>query len=63
MFFVSLVRWIFQLRRIFSAPDPFEPPKTISTNELDPLALDRWVQSVAVEEDDDSEAGRRMDEH
>jgi hypothetical protein len=51
MFFISLVRWIVPLRRLFTPPDPFEPPKRMPTNDLDPRALDAWVRSVGHEDE------------
>jgi hypothetical protein len=55
MFFVSLARWIVQLRRLVASPDRSESTKTIRTDELDPIALDEWVQAVGREDDDNSE--------
>jgi hypothetical protein len=55
MFFLTLVRWIFQLRRFFAPPERFEPPSMASTHDdqLDPRALDAWVRSVGREDDRD----------
>jgi len=47
MFVISMARWVVQLRRLFTRPDRFESPKTSPTDELDPAALDHWVQTVA----------------
>jgi hypothetical protein len=54
MFVISLARWIVQLRRFAARPGRSGPAKTIRTDELDPVALDEWVQAVAHEEDADS---------
>jgi hypothetical protein len=56
MFFLSLVRWIVQVRRFFTPPDPFKPTKTARTDELDPRAFNDWVRSVA--ECDDANPAR-----
>jgi hypothetical protein len=62
MFGISLIRWIIQLRRLFAASDPFEPTKPAPAGELDPRALDAWVQSVAREEYWATEPDREADE-
>ncbi len=49
MFFISLVRWLIPLRRIFTRPGANVEPRTIVKDELDPGHLDAWVQSVTQE--------------
>jgi hypothetical protein len=61
MFVVSLVRWITQLRRVVARSDRSEPTKSIRTDELDPVALDEWVQAVAHEDDANSNPDREAD--
>ncbi len=51
MFFVSLARWIIQLRRFVARSDRSASTQTIRTDELDPVALDEWVQAVAHEDE------------
>jgi hypothetical protein len=51
MFVISLARWIVQLRRAVARPDRSERTRTARTDELDPVALDEWVQAVAHEDD------------
>jgi hypothetical protein len=54
LFCVSLLRWIFQLRRLFAAPRPIESPRFTPTDQLEPGALDAWVQAVAQADEPDS---------
>ena len=54
MFVISLARWLVQLRRFAARPDRSELAQTIRTDELDPVALDEWVQAVAREDDANS---------
>ena len=51
MFFLSLVRWTVQLGRLFQRPDRSVLPRTAPTGEIDPDALDAWVQAVAREDE------------
>jgi hypothetical protein len=51
MFVISLARWIVQLRRFVASSDRSESTRTTRTDELDPIALDEWVQAVAHEDD------------
>jgi hypothetical protein len=62
MFIVSLVRWLVQLRRLFSPPGRSEPPRTRPSDELDPGVLDAWVQSVARADSDNSHPDPEGDE-
>jgi hypothetical protein len=50
MFFVSLGRWIFQLQRLFTAPKL--SPKLPPNEEIDPVSLNAWAQSLASEDDE-----------
>lgn len=54
MFFVSLARWLVQLRRFVARPERSESIQKIRTDELDPVALDEWVQAVAHEDEANS---------
>jgi hypothetical protein len=47
MFAISLIRWLFQLKRLFGGPSSISIPRSSHTEDLDPQALDHWVQSVA----------------
>jgi hypothetical protein len=50
LFFLSLGRWIFQLRKYLSpSPKSSEKSDTPVKDEIDPAALDAWVRSVAPE--------------
>jgi hypothetical protein len=57
MFFISLLRWLIPLRRLFTRPVPSERPPVRGPEELDTIALNHWVQSVA--HGDDEPAARR----
>ncbi len=51
MFFASLTRWIFQLRRFLNPP--FRSAGSLGkpvTEEIDPVSLDAWVRSVGPED-------------
>jgi hypothetical protein len=61
MFFISLVRWSVQFRRVLARPDRSDSTRTIRTDELDPVALDEWVQSVAHENDAHADPDREVD--
>jgi len=61
MFVISLARWIVQLRRFAARPGRSGPAKTIRTDELDPVALDEWVQAVAHEDDANPGPDREAD--
>jgi len=51
LFFASLVRWIFQLRKFLNPPRRSFLSATTPVNEaIDPAGLDAWVRSVAPEE-------------
>jgi hypothetical protein len=51
MFFASLVRWIFQLRRFLTPSSrPLLTSAAPLNEEIDPVSLDAWVRSVAPEE-------------
>jgi hypothetical protein len=51
LFFLSLGRWIFQLRKFLSPPARSSVAETKPViDEIDPAKLDAWVQSVAHEE-------------
>jgi hypothetical protein len=52
MFFISLVRWLIPIRRLFTRPGQSESPPMSTAEELDPVALDNWVQSVAHADDE-----------
>lgn len=52
MFFISLVRWWIPLRRLFTRPSQSESPPAILSEELDPVTLHNWVQSVAHAEEE-----------
>ncbi len=56
MFFISLLRWLLPLRRLFSRPVRSENLPVIPSEDLDPVALNKWVQSVA-HADDEPPAG------
>ena len=48
MFVISMARWAFQLRRLFTRPEiNFDTAKPSANDDLDPAALSHWVQSVA----------------
>ncbi len=51
MFFASLARWIFQLRRFLNPPSRslLSAAKPLN-EEIDPVSLDAWVRSVGPEE-------------
>jgi len=50
LFFVSLARWIYQLRRLFSPRGvaPLPSPKAAS-EEIDPSSLNAWARSMAAD--------------
>ena len=51
LFFLSLGRWIFQLRKFLSPPSRSSLASSDPVNdEIDPAKLDAWVRSVAPEE-------------
>jgi hypothetical protein len=51
LFFISLVRWALPLRRLFATPARRRASSTLEhPREIDPAALDSWVQSVARED-------------
>jgi hypothetical protein len=52
LFFVSLARWIFQLKNFLNPPtrSPLISPQAVS-EEIDPASLDAWVQSVAPQDE------------
>jgi hypothetical protein len=51
LFFLSLGRWIFQLRKFLSPPSRSSLASSDPVNdEIDPARLDAWVRSVAPEE-------------
>jgi hypothetical protein len=56
MFFASLARWIFQLRRFLNPPSRSAASlvKPV-TEEIDPVSLDAWVRSVGPEDADGSD--------
>ena len=58
---LSLARWIYQLRRVFSprSAAPLPPPKA-ADQEIDPARLNAWLRSMAADvestsDQDDSE--------
>jgi hypothetical protein len=56
LFFISLVRWIFQLRRLFVTPRATLPSAVSRANpEIDPSALNEWVRSMAREHESASD--------
>jgi hypothetical protein len=55
LFFISLARWIYQLRRLFISPGALPlPARTAANEEIDPGSLNAWVRSMA--SDDESVA-------
>jgi hypothetical protein len=49
MFFISLIRWVVQLHRLFNAPKL--SPKLPPNEEIDPSTLNAWAQSQANHDD------------
>jgi hypothetical protein len=63
MFLISLVRWIVQLRRLFTAPTgPGRAPTRTPTEEIAHVDLEAWAQSMAREDDTNSDPDRDADE-
>jgi len=55
LFFISLGRWIYQLRR-FTRPSFAPLPSTsVASDEIDPSSLNAWVQSMAPGDESDSD--------
>jgi len=61
LFFISLARWIYQLRRLFTSPGVAPLPSPRAANEeIDPSSLNAWVRSMApgdesnADQDDDA---------
>jgi hypothetical protein len=52
MFFISLLRWLIPLRRLFIRPRQSESSHVVPSEELDPVVLHNWVQSVARVDDE-----------
>ncbi len=52
MFVISMARWVVQLRRLFTRPAQLESSIASPTDELDPVDLNHWVQSVAHSDSD-----------
>ena len=51
LFFASLARWIFQLKRFLSPPsNSLLTTAKAHNEEIEPASLDAWVRSVAPEE-------------
>jgi hypothetical protein len=56
LFFVSLGRWMFQLRRLFTAPrTTLLSSPTAGNDEIDPAALGAWARSMAPQVESSSE--------
>ncbi len=49
MFSISLIRWLIQLRRLFTTPRPI--PRLSATEEIDPDTLSAWAESMAPDND------------
>ena len=52
LFFASMIRWIFQLRKFLSPQSRLvsSSAKPVVSDEIDPVGLDAWVRSVGPEE-------------
>jgi hypothetical protein len=48
-FLISLVRWGYQLRRLFVTPSRQPPPPAPPSDTIDPAALEAWIQSQSEE--------------
>jgi hypothetical protein len=56
LFFISLARWIYQLRRLFTPPGvaPLPSPRAVN-QEIDPASLNAWVRSMAPDDESSSD--------
>jgi hypothetical protein len=58
LFVISLLRWIYQLRRLFIAPGiAARPQPAAATEDIDPAALDAWARSLAPHDESSADQG------
>jgi hypothetical protein len=56
LFCISLARWIYQLRRLFTRPGVAPVPSfTAASDEIDPSNMNAWVQSMASDDESNSD--------